>query len=73
MIISMIVSVCGLLGIGILMYFGYKSDKKIWNKGACSLCNKGFWKSFDLDSVGSRGYKCTHCNKYVWISFYVDK
>jgi hypothetical protein len=45
---------------------GYFSDKKAWNKGACPLCEKGFWVSFDIDSSGAVGYKCTFCNNSHW-------
>ena len=36
-----------------------------WNNGVCK-CGKGFWKSFDMDSSGAVGYKCTHCDNIIW-------
>ena len=50
-----------------------KSEKRIWNKGVCSFCQRGFWKSFDMDSSGARGYNCSNCDSYCWISYNVDK
>ena len=29
----------------------------------CPYCKKGNWKSFDVDSGGSTGYKCTNCHE----------
>lgn len=49
-------------------YIGYMLDKHDWNNGACK-CNKGFWKSFDTDSSGAIGYKCTSCIECIWISW----
>jgi hypothetical protein len=45
---------------------GYYADKKAWNNGVCPVCNKGFWKSFDVDSGGGVGYKCTNCENSHW-------
>lgn len=46
------------------------SENKEWNNGACS-CNKGFWISFDMDSSGAIGYRCSdpRCNKVTWQSW----
>jgi len=47
-------------------FFGYYSDKKAWNNGACPKCGRGFWKSFDVDSGNNVGYKCTWCENSHW-------
>ncbi len=46
------------------------SEDKAWNNGVCP-CEKGFWKSFDMDSQGGVGYKCTDlkCNNVIWQSW----
>lgn len=51
---------------------GYTWDKKNWNNGICPNCNKGFWKSFDMDSQGGIGYTCTNCGSTHWQSGWYD-
>jgi len=46
-----------------------RSENKKWNNGGCPYCEKGFWKSFDVDSGGAIGYRCTNCNSTTWQSY----
>lgn len=50
----------------VLYLLSYQLDKNDWNNGVCP-CGKGWWKSFDTDSSGATGYKCTECCQTVWI------
>lgn len=54
---------------GGVLYFGYRSEKKLWNQGYCLECG-GEWVNFDTDSQGGRGYKCG-CpkNHTIWITW----
>lgn len=52
--------------------YGYVSDKKKWNNGICPKCNKGFWKSFDVDSANCTGYNCTFCDNSHWQNGWYD-
>jgi protein-arginine kinase activator protein McsA len=45
-----------------------EEDKK-WNKGVCPKCNRGFYKSFDMDSSGAVGFSCTECDYTTWQSY----
>lgn len=57
----------GITGFCIFIYImGYLNDKKNWNNGVCPKCERGFWKSFDCDSQGGTGYKCTFCENSHW-------
>jgi hypothetical protein len=31
-----------------------------------------FWKFFDNDSQGGRGYECEGCKRTIWISWFGD-
>ena len=42
------------------------TDKKKWNKGICDKCGEGVWKSYDTDSGGCSGFKCTKCGESWW-------
>ena len=44
-----------------------KQEKKKWNNGVCPYCGKP-WEAFDVDSSGTRGYKCENMH-YCWISY----
>lgn len=46
-----------------------RNEDKEWNNGGCPECAKGFFKSFDMDSSGAVGYKCTHCGNTTWQSY----
>ena len=43
----------------------------IFNGGVCRDC-LGFWKFFDNDSQGGRGYECDGCKRTIWISWFGD-
>lgn len=62
------VGIAILLIMAVGMFVAYRLEKSDWNNGACS-CEKGWWRSFDMDSQGGRGYKCTHCRKVIWITY----
>jgi len=49
----------------------YRSEKRDWNGGFCSVCHSP-WILFDRDSQGGRGYTCL-CGRYIWISYSIDK
>jgi len=50
----------------ILLYVGRKREKKIWNNGRCAECHC-IWRSFDVASDMSVGYKCAGCgHKNSW-------
>ena len=59
-----------ILVIGCLLARHY--EKRDWNRGVCT-CGKGWWQSFDTDSQGGRGYKCTACARHIWISYAIDR
>ncbi|MBT6690897.1 hypothetical protein HOB10_01005 [Candidatus Parcubacteria bacterium] len=44
-------------------------ENREWNNGACPDCEQGFYVSFDQDSSGAVGYKCTHCGYTTWQSW----
>jgi len=52
-----------------LVRFAKKLEDKAWNNGACPKCKKGFFVSFDTDSGGAVGYKCTECRNTTWQSW----
>jgi DNA-directed RNA polymerase subunit RPC12/RpoP len=54
--------------VAVAMIYGRYMEKKDWNNGVCS-CGEGFWRSFDVDSSGTRGYRCTACGRHIWISW----
>ena len=54
------------LFISVCFFVEYLKNKR-WNNGVCLYCNSGFWKSFDMDSSGEVGYKCTNCGKTIWL------
>lgn len=43
-------------------------ERRDYNKGYCPNCGHKL-KWFDIDSHGSRGYKCNHCNYVTWVSW----
>ena len=56
----------------ILIRQGMRSRQKIeWNKGACT-CGMGWMRSFDMDSGGATGYRCTYgkCQRVIWLDWY---
>lgn len=53
----------------LIMRIQFLSERKRWNNGICANCNNGYWKSFDMDSQGGTGYKCTNCNAHVWLDY----
>lgn len=53
----------------VMMYVDYHRNIRIWNNGMCP-CEKGWWSSFDTDSSGATGYKCTECNNHIWIGWH---
>jgi hypothetical protein len=55
----------------LVLSIGYFGERRSWNGGKCS-CG-GYWKRFDNDSQGGRGYKCVACDTRVWISYPVDR
>ena len=53
----------------------YQGEKKSWNGGHCPEC-ASLWESFDMDSSGARGYKCSGwgwSHPGVWISWGLDR
>ncbi len=48
--------------------WGYYNEKRLWNRGHCSICGS-IWKSFDMDSSGAVGFKCEG-KHYIWISWH---
>lgn len=48
------------------------AENKDWNNGACTKCSTGWWKSFDVASDGSVGYKCVNpgCSGVTWQSWH---
>jgi hypothetical protein len=68
MIFFLILSMMGLVLLGV---FGYFSEKKTWN-GGISPHDGSVWEHFDNDSQGGRGYKDASGN-YIWISWPVDR
>lgn len=52
-----------------LALWAIRSERKSWNKGVCTQCNKDIWVSFDMDSSGATGYKCNSCGASTWISW----
>lgn len=68
-----------ILGIALLVIIGictiiYLIEKREWNKGFCRECKKR-WKSFDMASDSSVGYRCgPHGNfpnhdHVIWLNF----
>ena len=51
---------------------GYFSEKRHWNEGVCPECG-GFFRYFDIDSQGGRGYKCPDCGSVTWVSWFRPK
>lgn len=66
--IEIMIALVSLWFIVVASLWGYFQEKKEWNNGSCK-CEKGFWKSFDVDSSGAVGYTCTSCHKCIWISY----
>lgn len=64
-------SICLICILGALFAYARHREKILWNKGAC-FCGTGFWVSFDMDSQGGIGYKCSNprCNQHIWISYH---
>lgn len=61
----------------LLIYAGYRWEKRRWNDGVCRHCG-GQMKWFSTASYGSRGYMCEHDywdrspdhpHECVWISY----
>ena len=69
-VVFLIISIC-ILGY-VTDKIGYVTDKKAWNNGVCPRCEKGFWRSFDMDSGGNIGYSCTHCDNTHWQNGYYN-
>lgn len=47
-------------------------DKKEWNNGGCSHCEKGWWEAVSCDSSGCTGYRCTNCGTWFWESGWIN-
>jgi hypothetical protein len=68
-----------LLGVVIFLILAYilfaryqfLAERKLWNYGICPKCNNGFWKSFDTDSQGATGCRCTNpnCDNGTWFDY----
>ena len=54
-----------------VLYFRNR-EKKDYNNGYCPKCGE-FYRWFDSDSQGGRGYCCDRCGHHCWVSYNVDK
>lgn len=51
-------------------FYVVRIERRNWNNGFCGRCYTP-WTSFDVDSQGGRGYKCSGCaaTRMIWISY----
>lgn len=54
------------------MIYQRRLERRAWNGGRCERCHC-FWRRFDCDSQGGRGYSCRGCSRTLWISYGVDR
>ncbi|UXR28949.1 hypothetical protein [Bacillus paranthracis] len=53
--------------IGVMAHRVAKAEREAYNGGKCA-CG-GTWRTFDMDSQGGTGLKCTKCKRYLWTSW----
>ena len=62
-----------LLGFIIIMYALFKfiryREFKKYNSGLCPICHSGIFRSFDMASDLSTGYRCTRCHHTIWLNY----
>jgi hypothetical protein len=64
--IALIVILAVLL-ILIFPIWAWRSEVREWNNGWCK-CG-GRWITFDMDSQGGVGHKCSRCSNGIWTSW----
>lgn len=52
----------------ILTCIGICIEKREFNNGVCKECGEPL-RWFDVDSQGSRGYKCRKCDYITWVGY----